>query len=309
MKSTSRSLYLVCLSFAAAVAVGLLLPAPSASQRTGEIKGQVPAVRSPLDDPFSSSFLLNPFGRNDPAQSLAESGPRFSDAYNMSAFTLLGLVKGNWPIVIDYQLERTGLIFVEINPSNAEPFYYRLDGTKTERQQVIFRLPGLFGTDLKAAVITVRALEDKTGEAKPVPFRLYGLGAGEKAVGSVAIDDVHFRPEQIRTKPKSPEKANYSFRSRSDFNSVDVEVRRVALKDGVVGTVLVKNNRLNKGVKAGASVPSDEQDKPRHTWDGKAKDGKISLGSHLVQVRGWRGLREGGDWVVAWSEEWVQVAE
>jgi hypothetical protein len=40
------------------------------------------------------------------------------------------------------------------------------------------------------------------------------------------------------------------------------------------------------------------------TWEGKGKPGE-----HMLQIRAWRGLENGGDWVVAWSPDIVDVVK
>jgi len=47
-----------------------------------------------------------------------------------------------------------------------------------------------------------------------------------------------------------------------------------------------------------------EDERARETWEAKGKPGEP-----MVQVRAWRGLESGGDWVVAWSPNVVDVVE
>jgi hypothetical protein len=49
-------------------------------------------------------------------------------------------------------------------------------------------------------------------------------------------------------------------------------------------------------------VPQDES--PRQTWVAKGKTGE-----HMLEIRAWRGLENGGDWVVAWSPDIVDVLQ
>jgi hypothetical protein len=49
--------------------------------------------------------------------------------------------------------------------------------------------------------------------------------------------------------------------------------------------------------------PIPEGERARGTWKG----GKP--GEHMLQIRAWRGLESGGDWVVAWSPDIVDVVK
>ena len=50
-------------------------------------------------------------------------------------------------------------------------------------------------------------------------------------------------------------------------------------------------------------APIPEGERAKGTWEGKG--GKT--GEHMLQIRAWRGLEKGGDWVVAWSPDIVNL--
>jgi hypothetical protein len=232
------------------------------------------------------------------AASMAKSGPGLPEKFSMSAFGMHGLVKGGAPFVVDYEA-RDARVRIEVKVKGAEPFVYTIDAEG--RGQKIFRLPESFGADPRAAVIMVHAVKAQSGVETPVPLRIHGMGMGEKAVGSVAIDQVSFGPPEVRIGRFG--KARYSFHSRSDFNKVVAEFARIENRNGVIQVV----ERVNKEELGELTRDSwIGRDKPR-IWDGKGEDGEVSEGLHMLNVRAWRSSVKEGDWVVSWSPDWVEV--
>lgn len=235
------------------------------------------------------------------AKVLYKKGPVFLATFSMSNFSMLGFVKDQWPIVIEYELEPDSTAFITIsimdNDKN-KPFVIELPPTNNERRQVIHRLPDGFGKKPQVGVLSFRAFKNGPGERKPARFFLSGLGVGDKAVGSMVIDQLQFQPGSINTKLK--EKASYSFRSLSDFNTGSADFMLVKpSSDGVVRPQLAGRQELKNGVR-GNTIVSKE-------WDGKNLKGKYSQGPHQFYVRVWRGAKSGGDWVFAATRQTVIV--
>jgi len=244
-------------------------------------------------------------GPKDPVKTLASKGPIFPLAFSMSSLSVQGFVKGAWPVVLDFEMEVGALGLLTVTSEGVEPFFYRLDGTKVGRQLTTLRLPQRFGERPRVGWYFVRVLSQGPGEVSPLYFRVFGLGAGPRAVGSVAIDQLRFQPGTIR--PANREKVSFGFHARSDFNKVSAEFLRVGLFNGQVIASLVDDEEIG-------DVRRDESIINR-SWDGKFGKvnkqfkGKPSLGQHVLQVRGWIGSKDVGDWVIAWSSELVRVVE
>ena len=168
-----------------------------------------------------------------------------------------------------------------------------MTNTPNRRAYVIIHLPANFGTKLQTGAYQIRSIPT-VGATTPAPgLRTYGLGAGEKAVGSVAIDQLTFQPATIH--PKANEVADYGFHAHSAFDDVRAEFIFTTLYKG---RVLVQQDQEEKL----SPIPEDER--ARGTWKGKGKPGE-----HMLQIRAWRGLDNGGDWVVAWSPDIVDVVK
>lgn len=232
------------------------------------------------------------------AAPLAKSGPRLPNKYAMSGFTLQALVKGGAPYIVDCEA-RDATLRIEIKTQDKEPFVYNLK--INGRTENIFRLPKSFEAESRPATISVRAVKNQPGAEVPAALRIYGMGMGEKAVGSVAIDQLGFGPPEVRIGRFG--KAQYTFHSRSDFNRVVAEFAKIENRNGVIQVV----ERVNK--EDLGELTRDTwvgRDKPR-VWDGKNENGDVSEGLHLLQVRAWRSSVKEGDWVMSWSPDWVNV--
>jgi hypothetical protein len=231
-------------------------------------------------------------GHDDSPESLSKNGPHVPKEFDMSKFAVHGLVGPKWPVVLDFILDTQGMVQMDIIADDGHHYRVRIPNVAHKRGYAILRLPADFGKKTQAAVYEIQSLP-AAGATTPAPaVRTFGLGAGEKAVGSVAIDQLTFQPAVIH--PKAKEVANYAFHAHSAFNGVRAEFIFTTLSNG---RVLVEKDQEAK------LAPIPEGEKARGTWEGKG--GKI--GEHMLQIRAWRGLENGGDWVVAWSPDIVNV--
>src|SRR5690349_19852524 len=64
------------------------------------------------------------------AHILDKEGPQLPRVFSMSSFSVMGFVKGSWPVVFDYELERESLMIVIVAPEGQEPVIFRLNGKK-----------------------------------------------------------------------------------------------------------------------------------------------------------------------------------
>lgn len=248
-------------------------------------------------------------------EQLARDGPQFADTYNMSHLAVHGFVKGGWPMLVDYQPEPGSRVWVEVSAPGRRTFTRQLVADSPERRLAIFQLPDDLGGEPQAGSFVVRATRNAKRSGSfldevqqpgddPAPLRIFAIGAGPRAVGSVAIDQVQFGPPAIKV--KQSERAAYSFHSRSNFDRVAVDVGRIGRKDGIIGVERVKSERMETGIGRDRWIGKEE---PGKTWDGKNGEGAVSRGEHLLMVRAWVGSVSEGDWVAAQSDRTVAVAE
>jgi hypothetical protein len=226
---------------------------------------------------------------------LGKNGPEVPKDLDMNGFSIKGLVRPNWPVVLDFAIDSPGAARVDIiTADNRHHFRATIHNTPNRRAYGIFHLPANFGENLQTAIYKVQAVPLAGSSAPPPQLRTFGLGAGDRAVGSVAIDQLTFQPAAIH--PKQNEVASFGFHAHSNFNGVTAEFVFTTLNNG---HVLVEKDQEQK------MDPVEEDQHDNGTWAGK----KGKTGEHMLQVRAWRGLQDGGDWVVAWSPDIVNVVQ
>lgn len=237
--------------------------------------------------------------RNDSegVQQLLRDGPQLPTQFNGSAFGIRALVRGGWPIVVDYALHRPGRVQLRISLPGAEIVTYRLDQFGLGRHLLRFDLPPFLGDSLKPAVVALTAADPKTGTDTLGDFTVHGIGIGPRAVGSIAVDRLEFNPGTLR--PRQGDTARFAFHSRSDFDNASVEYMRVIQSPDGARKHYVNGQRIG-AVRGDSRIVSTDAQR----WNGQDETARISTGRHQLQVRVWD---DGGDWVGAWSESLVQV--
>jgi hypothetical protein len=223
------------------------------------------------------------------------------DEFKMSSMALMGLVQGNWPMVIDFEPGRAGEVQLYINARGAqEIFSLPLNSGQTGRRLVVLTLPPELGPEPQPAAIALIAT-DGTSNKTLIPLQVYAIGAGPRAVGSVSIDQILFSPDTIHV--SKGEKALYRFYSHSDFDNLSVEFVKVDRNS------LEGDRRLVDAVKFPGGVRRDswigKAPDGRRDWSGFTEQNQMSEGDHKLRVRVWH---QEGDWTAVWSERMVTVS-
>jgi len=210
----------------------------------------------------------------------------------------------DWPFVVDYRLEEDGELIVEILEkeknsrscaASATTQPLRFEGEAAERQQrVLDRLPLERDKGLSQHCILVSAV-DPLGD--PVKFALFGLGAGKKSVASVAIQQLRFGPPQLSI--DTGESSQLSFRSKSDFTAATARVFKKYREGDKLLSRPVRTLTLECIPTRGRTC--------RDWWDSRDNDGQPSLGVHELQILAAIGHKQAKDWVLAISEDLVEV--
>jgi hypothetical protein len=227
----------------------------------------------------------------DPANKLSANGPQFPDIVHMSTFQVTGFVEGGWPLVIDYEAQPGTYAVLTIVTQGAQPYSVQLPVSVDGGRRIeIMELPvAVLGRERKIGEFTVRATGGPYDDRLRY-LRIYGFGCGKKAVGSVAIDQLHFSPQAISA---SQSKAQISFHVHTDFNKSNAEFMQVALVDDCLEGKIFDDMSIKKHLFEG--------DHFGDTWNGK----KAHQGQIQFRVRGWMTGENGGDWVSAFSPDLV----
>jgi hypothetical protein len=313
-------LSLLCVGPALAQSSTTAIITPPPPQRTQDVtttqRTQVPPQKVPdnprqptsgqtigvvIVDTFPPLFSSDPLGNYpvqpnppDPRKILDKKGPQLPDRYSTSFVSIQGYTRANWPVVIEYQVLQPSLLYLTVSVDGFEPYFFRLDGRNVGRYQQRLQLPARFPAEPRPARYFIRALSDNIGQLQPRPFYIYGIAAGERAVGSLGIDQLHFGPSTI----SAGRRASYSFNAHFDFDKVQPSFFHLGRQaDGQFVKELVCQQNEYKVAKG----PSQPQ-----SWDCKPKNG-AAKGSYTVMVRAWRDQKNGGDWVTTWSDQYVVV--
>jgi hypothetical protein len=224
-----------------------------------------------------------------PMNRLSKNGPEFSSVFQMSAFRVKGLVKGGWPLVVDYDAAAGTLALLTVTTDRAQPHTQILETQPPQRRFVILTVPPAFGNELKDATFSITATAGPN-DPRPSYFRVYGFGCGPKAVGSVAIDNLRFSPLLVTSGNPN---TNFGFRARTYFDKVKAEFMQITLVNSCIEGRVFDNTDIPGEIR--------EEETVQRTWSAKkARPGQIQF-----RVRGWMNARNGGDWVSAFSPDFV----
>lgn len=223
---------------------------------------------------------------------LASNGPNVPHSFDMNHFVVDGYLGPNWPVALDFTLNGAGAVKLDITTAGGVHYSELLTNTLNGRGiSVVY--PQALPDTVQAASFDVEAVPPAGSNGPPPTLRVYGMAAGKKAVGSIAIDEVTFGPASIRI----PDPAQYGFHAHSDFSNVRADFILTALKD---------NHIIMKEESEDPCAPVAQGMHAQGEWE-KKPDAKRDPGQHMLQIRAWRGY--GSDWVVAWSPDVVDVTK
>ncbi len=239
---------------------------------------------------------------------LARNGPRLPLAYQTGIYVVQGYVRGGWPFVIDFLPQPDSRTSMDVTLDGRLAFTQLLDSDGSSgRRLVHVTLPAGLTESPRAGTYAIRSVHIQNGrrvqgaDGKDVPadVQLYGIGAGPRAVGSVAIEEVTFEPGVLKMAPGAQASASYSYNAKSAFNRVAVEILKFVNRDGNVSA-----ERVQSDEQVGVPLARSQ----RGIWNGtKQREALPSLGVHRLQVRAWFNS-EDKSWVGAWSPGTVTVA-
>jgi hypothetical protein len=221
---------------------------------------------------------------------ISDGGPRMEREFYVNRFEFKAFARGGWPCVVDYDLPPNTSAVFTVRHENGQTHEVRLDPRRIGNWEAKFDLPVSFG-DLSVATYGMNVVVGQSPQ--PQNFRLYAIGCGPKAVGSVTIDRLQFGPKVIKLSVS--DLSTYGFRARQTFNKVRAEFMHTTLLPNGLANKRVADENLGR-VSAGEE-PLSRQRKVSRSW----------TGDYSLQVRAWERADLGGDWVLAWSHELVRV--
>jgi hypothetical protein len=162
-------------------------PTPrQASEQEKERPLRRPGIVKRLGRTILDSFLTCNDANIKKRRELLDYGPQFPDSYDDSDFYFYALVDSNWPMAVEYELERQAAAVITIEVKGASPFTQTLDGEGMgQRQATQFTLPVYSGKGPHPARISFKATRDGSSGKERAEFRFVGAGAGEGAMAAL----------------------------------------------------------------------------------------------------------------------------
>ena len=265
---------------------------PPAPPRHGGDNGWIaPTVVGGVVGAIIAGKVIHDFKSQD--HELARNGPQMPKQFSMSGMSFEAFCQGNWPIGLDFILNNGAELVVTIKIPNGPAYVYRNQVTG-RRVQARFLVPPNFPLKPTPGIYTISAISTRPGPPATAFVRLFGVGAGVRAVGSLAIDQVHFGPQRIR--PKKKEQASYTFHTHTDFDRVRAEFLKSVTAGGEMVSKLEDEDNVDRVVR---------ETTRNGLWNGK----KGSPGEHVIQLRGWESALDKANWVIGWSSDQVVIEE
>ena len=145
-----------------------------------------PGIVKRIGRAILDSFLTCNDANIKKRRDLLEFGPQFPDSYDPSDFSFRALVDSNWPMAVEYELERRATVVITIEVKAALPFTQTLVGEGMgQRQATQFTLPVYSGKGPHPARISFKATRDGSSGKERAAFRFIGAGAGAGAMAAL----------------------------------------------------------------------------------------------------------------------------
>lgn len=235
-------------------------------------------------------------GREPPSDAaLLDNGPELPTSFPDGSFSVRGFARDGWPIVVDFEPQPGTVTQLEVtvprgNRQTTRTLVLDPDGTHG-RQLIKVEMPAAGAPTAMPATYFVSSLpiaaldQDEPQSVAATPLKVYGIGGGPRAVGSVAIEQLGFARADVG--------ARFGFVAKSQFSRARAQVQR--LRRGGTGTEIVpvfeaRASNIAIGPHGG-------------NWPGTAA-GSPSRGPHRLQVTAWF-TTDDRSWVAAVAPDLV----
>ena len=226
-------------------------------------------------------------------QELDANGPRFPSQQKIGRFQVQGYAAPGWPFAVDIDTEPGTATWLEVRYEGSnEPQYLDLTRPDGGRRITVVHLPGNSGSLGIARYSLHSALLRPGRDPLYRPFRIYGLGAGPNAVGSLYLFVTAFGP----TPAVSSQSVNWAVSARRPFPLSRIEVLRVP---GPGDDRFTRVTQADINLLASSEATGSLGALPTHS--------KVGRGTYELQARAWRTGAGGGDWTGAFSPNYVLI--
>jgi hypothetical protein len=302
-------------------------PSPGQTPPPSPTPTPTPDANSIQDDQDIDGFkLFDSIAPVEQKKVLVRRGPRLPVAYTATELPMRVLVKGGWPIILEYGLAAEELAMMSIQVADRRPFIVKLP--PSPRNTINLHVPRIGSDEIVVAKVLIKTADDDD------EFLLYAFGMGEKATAAVRrinADLSHFAlamnnpggglasdssllrlltsqvgatlqlsvslPATLKVKQKPEQEIEFSCTSNSDYSEGRWEWWRVRGLD------------WEKVWQKGSG--SISRDRPRsQKWNGIITQFKVvSKGFHALHFNAWQKAGAENEWVTARSDPKLEVIE
>lgn len=173
------------------------------------------------------------------AAKLIAEGPRLPTSGDQRYFDVRGFLRDRWPLVADFEPEPNTRTYVDIVPYREQFINLRHVRIFLDREgqggRRLFHGEIVLPADLAASgavgvgdfsVVSRRLGPDGRMTRQRAPVRIFGFGAGPRAVGSVSVSDVTLARGADRIRIPPSRTVEFGFLLRNPFDLVQAELWR-----------------------------------------------------------------------------------
>jgi hypothetical protein len=161
-------------------------------------------------------------------QSLVSSGPSAPTYPTPLQFSARGFLQNGWPVVIKYRVQAGAIPTLTVKPlfGGGAQFTHSLPSSDGSDRLYSF-IAGFSGSDGKVVVADYTITARDTSNAV-IPVTILGFGAGPRAVGSIAIDQIRTDPPTVkRPTGNNVTLLTFSYMLENDWDLVSEDLWRI----------------------------------------------------------------------------------
>lgn len=167
-------------------------------------------------------------GEAESVQSLVQAGPSTDTYLNPKRFSARGFIQSGWPVVIKYRASADATPTLTIKPlfGGGATFTHMLPPSNgTDR---LYSFIAAFSRSDGKVVVADFAITARDASNVAVPVTILGFGAGPRAVGSIAIDQIRTDPPTVqRPTGKNVTLLTFSYLLENDWDLVSEDLWRI----------------------------------------------------------------------------------
>lgn len=168
-------------------------------------------------------------GELETVQSLVRAGPSGVTYPTPLQFSARGFLQSGWPVVIKYRAPPGAIPTLKVKPlfGGGEPFRHVLPRSTDGSDQLYSFVAEVSGASGKVVVADYTVTARTEASNASVPVTILGIGAGPRAVGSIAIDQIRSDPPTVQ-KPTGNDKVilTFSYLLQNDWDLVSEDLWR-----------------------------------------------------------------------------------